>query len=117
LGCSAASILSVAVVDSDEMAKLNLTYRGKEGPTNVRSFAQLEGEPTARSDLLGDVVICADRARDDAAALGYPLEEMVVYLLIHGILHLVGYDHATPPDATEMHRRVEATFLKLYPDR
>lgn len=96
------------------MAALNFKYRGKEGPTNVLSFSQTEGEhPGAQPDLLGDVVICADRAADDAAELGYSNDEMVLYLLIHGILHLIGYDHEASPEAEAMEAKVERIFLQI----
>lgn len=67
------------------------------------------------SDLLGDVVVCADVASQDAAKLGYTEEEMVVYLVIHGILHLVGYDHSDPLDAETMQARVESIFQEMMP--
>ena len=105
------------MVDAAEMSKLNLEYRGTEGPTNVLSFSQLEGEPSSgQSHFWGDVVICADRARDDAAELGYTHEEMIVYLLIHGILHLAGYDHTLPQDERTMSAKVQDIFNELYPD-
>jgi probable rRNA maturation factor len=114
LGCRSSVILSVSLVDSHEMTQLNREYRGKEGPTNVLSFSQREGEGTPeRSDLLGDVVICSDVAADEAAQLGYSEAEMVLYLLIHGILHLHGYDHAEPPDAQAMQGEVDRIFQEF----
>lgn len=99
------------------MSRLNLTYRAREGPTNVLSFSQLEGESRgSQRHLWGDVVICGDRARDDALELGYTTEEMVVYLLIHGILHLAGYDHTLPVDERTMNEKVEEIFHQLFPD-
>lgn len=96
------------------MAELNFKYRGKEGPTNVLSFSQIEGDhPGAHPGLLGDVVICTDRAADDAVDLGYSEDEMVLYLLIHGILHLVGYDHAVPLEAEAMEAKVERIFRQI----
>ncbi len=98
------------------MAELNLKYRGKEGPTNVLSFSQLEGVTPPRKNLLGDVVICADRAADDAAELGYTEDQMVLYLLIHGILHLLGHTHDVSEDARDMSARVEEIFRGFYPE-
>lgn len=116
LGCSASAVLSVVLVDAMEMGDLNLKYRGKAGPTNVLSFCQNEGEPLAGStDLLGDVVICADVAADDAAKLGYSEDEMVLYVLIHGILHLLGCHHDLPDDSVAMQARVESIFQELVP--
>ena len=99
------------------MSELNRRFRGKEGPTNVLSFPQSEKEDGPQPQLLGDVVICADRALSDARDLGYTEDEMVLYLLIHGVLHLVGYVHDEPQDAAEMEQRVERLFQKLSPDR
>jgi len=111
LGCNPSVILSLVLVDAVEMAELNYKYRGKQEPTNVLSFSQTEGkDPVPRPDLLGDVVICTDRAADDAAKLGYTSDEMILYLLIHGILHLVGYDHAQPAEAGAMQAEVERIF-------
>jgi probable rRNA maturation factor len=78
------SEVSISLVQADEMAKLNWEYRKKEGATNVLSFAQ----ETKESHVLGDVVICTDRAEEDAKKLGYTNMEMVEYLLIHGIFTL-----------------------------
>jgi probable rRNA maturation factor len=116
LGYDSSVAVSIAIVNAEEMAELNFKYRGKEGPTNVLSFAQNEGLPLGKDQsTLGDIVICADRAEDDAADLGYTTEEMVLYLLIHGVLHLKGYDHQTETDAAEMANQVEEIFHKYYP--
>ncbi len=81
---------------------------------NVLSFSQTEGEPTGlQPDLIGDVVICTDRAADDAATLGYTDTEMILYLLIHGILHLVGYDHSRSIEAEAMQAEVDRIFSGL----
>lgn len=117
LGCSPSAALSVVVVGAAEMANLNMNYRGKTGPTNVLSFCQNEGAPLAGSpDLLGDVVICADVAADDAAKLGYSEDEMILYLLIHGTLHLLGHHHDQPDDSAAMQAKVESIFQELAPD-
>jgi len=116
LGCSASTVLSISVVNAEEMAQLNMTYRGKQGPTNVLSFSQHEGEEgSPNRDLLGDVVICADVAAADAQSLGYTNAEMVVYLLIHGVLHLLGHEHDKPEDAEAMKSRVDELFEELLP--
>jgi len=116
LGYSASVMIAVSLVTAEEMAGLNSAYRGKEGPTNVLSFSQREGESrTVQPELLGDVVICTDRAASDAAELGYSEDEMVTYLLIHGILHLHGLDHAEPLDAQAMQDEVNRIFEGLYP--
>jgi probable rRNA maturation factor len=117
LGCKPSAALSIALVDASEMAELNLTYRSKKGPTNVLSFSQQEGTAGHHQpELLGHVVICADVAAKDAADLGYSDEEMVLYLLIHGILHLSGYEHEQPRDAQEMKEQVERIFQQFVPN-
>jgi probable rRNA maturation factor len=109
-------MLSILLVGSGEMAELNQRYRGKDYPTNVLSFSQAEGESTmAQPHLLGDVVICTDRAVDDSKELGYTEDEMVTYLLIHGILHLVGFVHDQPQDAAAMQEQVDRIFEEFYP--
>ncbi len=96
------------------MSDLNYKYRGKKEPTNVLSFSQTEGEQgSVQPDLLGDVVICTDRAVDDAAELGYTNSEMVLYLLIHGILHLIGYEHSQQAEAEMMQAEVERIFQEF----
>jgi len=91
--------ISLVLVDDAEISRLNLAYLGREGPTNVLAFPMLEG---AYSDLtpglLGDVVMSVETARVEAEAGGYTLEEMLDFYLIHGILHLVGYDHEGAAD-------------------
>jgi probable rRNA maturation factor len=114
LGCKPSVILSLVLVDADEMSGLNYKYRGRKEPTNVLSFSQVEGPHVGpQLDLLGDVVICTDRAADDAAQLGYTDSEMILYLLIHGILHLAGYDHSQPLEAEEMQAEVDRIFEKF----
>lgn len=116
LGCGEDTILSVTVVDSEAMAEINFNYRGKEGPTNVLSFSQSEaGISSGNKDLLGDVVICSDRVVSDAETLGYTNEEMFMYLLIHGILHIVGYDHDSSDHAQAMGKAVDQIFEKFFP--
>jgi len=98
LGCRDKE-LSILFTDDKHMAALNQQYRSKEGPTDVLSFPMtedLDGEtvPTFFEPvMLGDVVVSVDTALRDAEELGQPFERTVDRLLIHGILHLLGYDH------------------------
>lgn len=109
-------MLSIVLVTSDEMAELNYVYRGKEGPTNVLSFPQSDAETSSvQPDLLGDVVICSDRVVQDAENLGYSNDEMITYLLIHGVLHLKGFTHDGPQDARSMESQVEELFQRFHP--
>ncbi len=88
--------LSVLLTDDSEIRSLNHQYRGIDRPTDVLSFSQLEGDtiPHANGPLiLGDIVISLDRAREQAKDLDVSVEEELRRLFIHGLLHLVGYDH------------------------
>jgi rRNA maturation RNase YbeY len=117
LGCSPDSVLSIAFVDETEMAELNRTYLGRKGPTNVLSFSQREGaEPSPHPNLLGDVVICEDVAIKEAAELGYEAHQMLTYLLIHGILHLLGHTHEQLDDSEAMSSQAERIFHQFYPE-
>lgn len=86
--------LSILIVDDPQMAELNQTYLGHRGPTNVIAFPMQEGRfSDITPELLGDVVISVDTARREADDAGMAFLERFNQLLIHGILHLVGYDH------------------------
>jgi len=120
LGCPDAE-LSVLIVDDEEIRNINRDYLQRDKPTNVISFAMQEGEGgELHPDLLGDVVISADTAARDAAEVNKPIESELYFLLLHGILHLLGYDHerGTEEEALimeekerELYARVEREFL------
>ena len=98
-----ASELSVALVDDDEIAGLNATWRDKPRPTDVLSFSLVEGEHSAhRGELLGDVVISVETAARQAAERHRSLDEVVARLLVHGVLHLIGHDHEADDEARRM---------------
>ncbi len=110
--------LSVALVDDDEMAHLNEQYRKVEGPTDVLSFGCDDPCPTPGDEpiTLGDVVIAPSVAERQAADLGHSVEHELDVLLIHGVLHLLGYDHEADDDAGAMAAR-EAALLDAYAAR
>ncbi len=85
--------LSILVVDDKKIMELNSEYRGKKKTTNVLSFPMRDGKPPYISPLLGDVVISADTTKKEADEAGITFEERFSQLLVHGILHLTGYDH------------------------
>lgn len=88
--------LSIVLVDDDEIAALNQEYLQRSGPTNVIAFPMQEGEYCeVTPDLVGDVVISLDTCRRECDAAAMPFEERLSQLLVHGILHLFGYDHVT----------------------
>ena len=113
LGCSDRE-LSVVFVRDEGMRILNRDYRGKDRSTNVLAFPQCEtypGEPP--SGMLGDVVIALPTAAQEARKLGQPLEERVVYLLAHGLLHLLGYDHGDDSQRLCMESREQEILAYL----
>jgi len=86
--------LSILFTDNERIARLNDRYLGRKGPTNVLAFPMSGGPgPEVESDMLGDVVISVDTAISESMELDEPLEYTMDRLLIHGILHLLGYDH------------------------
>jgi probable rRNA maturation factor len=103
------SELTVRVVDEAEMTALNRQFRGKDGATNVLSFP-FEAVGGVASGLLGDVVICAPVVASEAIAQDKPLHAHWAHMVIHGVLHLLGYDHHGEEDAQEMEAR-EAQLL------
>lgn len=96
--------LGVRVVDTPEGADLNRRYRGRMGATNVLSFPYEEEGP-GKTQFLGDIVICAPVLVAEAVAAGRPENAHWAHLLIHGILHLRGFDHHTDQDARIMEGR------------
>ena len=93
LGCPDGE-LSLLIVDDDKMAALNQHYRGRPGPTNVLAFPMNEGSyAEVAPHLLGDVVISADTCLREAQAAGVSMQHHFTALLVHGILHLFGYNH------------------------
>jgi len=108
--------LSIALVEETEMARLNEQYRGIAAATDVLSFGCDDPCPTPGDEpiTLGDVVIAPAVAERQAAELGHSVEHELDVLLVHGILHLLGYDHEDDADASVMSAR-EAAILDAYP--
>jgi probable rRNA maturation factor len=93
--------LSVLLTDDAEIHQLNREHRQKDKPTDVLAFAMDESVPDP-AGILGDVVISLDTAERQARSRKRPLIEEVRFLLAHGVLHLIGYDHAEPAEKREM---------------
>ena len=109
------SELSIALVDDGEIAALNREHRGRRGPTDVLAYSLLEGEGHEyRGRLLGDVVISTDTARRQARERHIGINAEVCRLMIHGTLHLVGYDHERDDEAVAM--RAEERRLRRLVD-
>lgn len=93
--------LTIRIVEVAESQLLNLTYRGKDKPTNVLSFP-FEAPPEVELPLLGDLVICAHVVEQEAIEQNKPLNAHWAHMVIHGCLHLLGYDHIIDQEADEM---------------
>ena len=93
--------LTVRFVDSDESQQLNNDYRGKDKPTNVLSFP-FQNPPGITLPLLGDLVICKQVVEKEAIEQNKQLKAHWAHMLIHGTLHLLGYDHIIEEEAIEM---------------
>ena len=104
--------LSILVTDDEEIRSLNSTYRHIDKPTDVLSFSQGEGEEIPGGDkLLGDIVISMETAVRQASELGFSIEEEMKRLLVHGVFHLLGYDHEKgEAEATAMRSQEDKYF-------
>ena len=104
------------ILDNPGIQEVNWEYLHRDRPTNVISFAMQEGEGAGLLPLvLGDVVISAERAATDAAEAGIPFEHELWFLLVHGVLHLLGYDHerGSAQEAELMEIREAEIFTQL----
>ncbi len=113
LGCTSVE-LSILFMDDEGIRELNRDYRKKDKPTDVLSFPMREGEfSDLNPGLLGDVVISLDTASMQAEENGKTMEEEVTFLLTHGILHLLGFDHEASPAEARLMRAKEKEILSL----
>ncbi len=117
---SAATVyVSLVLTDDAGIARLNRQYRGIDAPTDVLSFSQLEAADPAldRPDgmplLLGDIVISLPRAEQQAREYGHSRQRELAFLLVHGLLHLLGFDDQTPDQAAVMETRQEIILQSL----
>ncbi|MFP1765104.1 rRNA maturation RNase YbeY [Lonsdalea quercina] len=97
----AKSEVTIRIVDEAESHELNHTYRGKDKPTNVLSFP-FEAPPEVELPLLGDLIICRQVVEQEAAEQEKTQEEHWAHMVVHGCLHLLGYDHIEDSEAEEM---------------
>ena len=111
--------VDITLVDDAAIHELNRTYRGIDRPTDVLSFAIDEGEEEPEVDddeiehLLGDVIISAPTAVRQGEEYGHGLEREMTYLAVHGMLHLLGYDHMEEKDKLIMRKREEEVLRRL----
>ncbi len=104
--------LVIRVVDENESAQLNETYRHKQGATNILSFP-FDVPDGVDLNLLGDLVICAPTLEREAMQQNKPLQNHWAHIVIHGTLHLLGYDHVDDVDALEMENQEIALLQTL----
>jgi len=102
--------LGIRVVGAGESRALNERWRGKPGPTNVLSFP---AAPALRDRLIGDIVVCAPVVAREARAQGKTLSAHWAHMIIHGTLHLLGFDHVRKTDARRMECRERALLARI----
>lgn len=104
---------TIRVVGRDEGHELNLTFRQKDKATNVLSFSYDDNDPESDEDYLGDIVLCSPVIEAEADEQGKPLEHHYAHLVVHGILHLCGYDHEKTAEAQKMEQLEIKILAKL----
>ncbi|MEM4725013.1 MAG: rRNA maturation RNase YbeY [Candidatus Hadarchaeum sp.] len=110
--------LTVVITNDEEIAELNRMYRGVDAPTDVLAFSHADKDEVSfpfegSMVYFGDIVISYPRAAEQASAYGHPIEEELLLLVIHGTLHLLGYDHEETGDKEEMWQIQNAALAKL----
>jgi probable rRNA maturation factor len=105
--------LSIVLTDNAHLHELNLNYLGVDAPTDVLSFPASETDPETGARYLGDILISVPRAQAQAEAAGHSLEAEVQLLVVHGALHLLGYDHAEPEEKARMWKAQAEILEKL----
>ncbi len=106
--------VSLTIVDDEIISGINREYLGRDYPTNVIAFSMNEGEfGDINAPLLGDIVISAETALRDAKGGDLSLHDEIDYLMIHGVLHLLGYDHELPGEAEQMSGKEKEIFFAL----
>ena len=103
--------LSIVLADDARLHELNRDYLGVDAPTDVLSFPASEMDPQTGSRYIGDIIISVPYAAKGAAKAGHPVESELQLLVVHGVLHLLGHDHAEPKEKAKMWK-AQAEVLK-----
>lgn len=103
--------LSIVLTDDARLQELNRDYLGIDAPTDVLSFPASETDPQTGARYIGDILISVPRAQSQADAAGHALESELQLLVVHGVLHLLGHDHADPKEKKRMWQ-AQAEILK-----
>jgi probable rRNA maturation factor len=121
-GVTGPVVLTLTLVDDDEIRTINREHRGIDRPTDVLSFSLVEGElngtaafalPPGVPRELGDVVVSYPRAVAQAEEYGHSVERELAYLVVHGVLHILGHDHEAPDEQAAMRAREEAALARV----
>lgn len=112
IGCPRGAELEVALTSDAAIARVNRRFLGRSGATDVIAFPC---DPGPGQGVVGEVIISVDRARAQARRVGWPVRCEVVLLLVHGVLHLGGYDDHTAPGAARMRARERAILRRVCP--
>ena len=101
--------INLIVLDSEEMARMNQQFRGKEGPTDILTFSYLEKKSkfenrSSKIEVAGEIYLCPEKIKSYAKESGKTYREQLEYIIIHGLVHLMGYDHETDMDWREMEK-------------
>lgn len=112
LGCDD-SELSILVTGDEEIHRLNMRYLKRDRPTNVLAFPMNAADQGINSGMLGDIVISADTAKREAIEMGITLRHRVCELLVHGLLHLMGYDHEISEKEEKRMQKEEKRLLSV----
>ncbi len=108
--------VSLALVDQETIKSANLQYRGKDAVTDVLSFAEQETEEMVNSQTFGEILICYDKAVQQAEEFGVSVEQELELLFVHGFLHLIGHTHEETKD-TEAMKALENEILSAHHSR
>ncbi len=110
-------VVNVIVTDDREMRRLNRRYRGKDKPTDVLSFSYLDAGRRGTGGVAGDVFVSHQTLARDARRLDVAPAYLALRIVVHGFLHVLGYDHENDADASRMERRERAVLRRVLPER
>lgn len=104
--------ISISFVEEEEIKELNFDYRGIDSVTDVLSFPLIEN-PEIEDGLLGDIVICYKRAIEQSIEYGHSAKREIIYLVVHSMFHLLGYDHMNDEDKKKMRSKEKSVLKRL----
>ncbi len=105
--------ISYSIVNEDEIQRLNREYRGVDSITDVLSFPLFERDDIPEFGMLGDIVVCSTRLKEQAEEFGHSYDRELIYLTVHSLLHLLGYDHIEEADKLDMRKKEKEIMKKI----